>query len=80
MFATMDEAGRIVIPKAIRAEAGLRAGVPIEIQVRAGRVEVGPAPRRVALRVRSGFLVAEALDEGPVRTAEGVRRTRAGIS
>ena len=75
MISTMDKAGRIVIPKTIRSRAGLRAGAPLEIRLRAGRIEIEPAPRAVELKSRGGFLVAEATDAAPPLTAEEVRRT-----
>jgi len=74
MIATMDKAGRIVIPKAIRTQAGLKAGVPLEVRVRGGRVEIEPAPRPIQLRARGSFLVADAVDDGPTLTADEVRR------
>ena len=74
MIATMDKAGRIVIPKAIRTQAGLRAGVPLEIRVRGGCVEIEPAPRPIQLTARGSFLVADAVDDGPHLTADEVRR------
>jgi len=79
MIATMDKAGRIVIPKAIRTEAGLTAGAPLEVRVRAGRVEIEPVPRRVALERHGPFLVAEAVDEGAALTADEVRRAVADV-
>lgn len=74
MIATMDKAGRIVIPKAIRTQAGLKAGVPLEVRVRGGRVEIQPAPRRIELKTRGSFLVADAVDDGSALTADEVRR------
>ncbi len=74
MIATMDKAGRIVIPKAIRTRAGLEAGVPLEIRVRDGRVEIEPAPRRIELKEHGPLLIAEAVEDGPILTADEVRR------
>jgi AbrB family looped-hinge helix DNA binding protein len=39
----MDKAGRLVLPKAIREEAGIEPGIPLRIAVRDGRVEIEPA-------------------------------------
>lgn len=72
----MDAAGRLVLPKPIREEAGLRPGDPLEITVRDGRIEIEPAPREVRIEKRSGFHVAEPV--GPYETlkTETVRKTR----
>lgn len=40
MKGTIDEAGRVVIPKAIREAAGLKPGTPLMIEYRNGRVEI----------------------------------------
>lgn len=70
----MDKAGRIVIPKAVRTQAGLKAGVPLEVRVRGGRVEIEPAPRPIELKARGSFLVAAAVEDGSTLTADEVRR------
>ena len=58
MVSTMDRAGRIVLPKAARERARLRPGVPLDIRVVDGRIEIEPAAARVVLEQRSGFWVA----------------------
>jgi AbrB family looped-hinge helix DNA binding protein len=47
MTVTMDSAGRLVIPKQVRVDAGLLPGVPLEIRCRDGRIEIQPAARKV---------------------------------
>ena len=42
MKATIDRAGRVVIPKAIRERVGLRPGMELEIAVESGRIEMIP--------------------------------------
>jgi AbrB family looped-hinge helix DNA binding protein len=66
MKSAMDAAGRLVLPKPIRDEAGLRPGEPLEITVRDGRIEIEPVPREVRIKERSGFRVAEPV--GPYET------------
>lgn len=44
MRTTIDGAGRLVVPKALRDALGLRAGQELEARVRDGRLEVEPAP------------------------------------
>lgn len=76
MITTIDTAGRIVVPKAIRQEAGLEPGQPLEVTVHDGRVEIAPAPREVRIHERNGFRIAE--PSGPYETLreKTVRKTR----
>lgn len=62
MRSTIDAAGRVVIPKAIRDRLGLAGGETLEIVEREGRIEIEPAPTPMRL-VRRG--------RGPVAVAEG---------
>jgi AbrB family looped-hinge helix DNA binding protein len=54
--ATMDSRGRVVIPAAVRRQAGLRPGTELEVRWRDGRIELEPASMPVEL-VRRGHLV-----------------------
>ena len=77
MNTTIDSAGRLVIPQEIRREAGLKAGMTVEVRWRAGRIEIEPLPLPVKLVRRGKLLVA--VPEGAVRgvlAAETVERTR----
>lgn len=49
MHTTIDRAGRVVIPKAIRARAGLLEGGAVEIIERDGAIEIVPAPASVSI-------------------------------
>ena len=73
MRTTIDSAGRVVIPKAVRDEAGLDAGTEVEIAFRDGRIEIEPAtvPMRLVKRPHGAIIEAEA--EMPVLTTEDVR-------
>lgn len=80
---TMDPAGRLVIPKAIREAAELRAGAPLLIEVVEGRIEIVPEPRKVRIERQGRLSVAvaaapsEPLREATVRkTLEGIRAGR----
>ncbi|HJX66393.1 MAG TPA: AbrB/MazE/SpoVT family DNA-binding domain-containing protein [Polyangia bacterium] len=82
MTTTIDSAGRLVVPKAIREEAGLRPDMPLEIRCREGCVEIQPAARRVQ-RIKEGRVsvaVAVAPDEplknDTVRRFQGQPRGR----
>jgi AbrB family looped-hinge helix DNA binding protein len=71
----MDSAGRLVVPKAIRDEAGVRPNMPLDIRCRDGRIEIEPAARPVT-RVRKGRVAVAMASEGPALTAQSVRRTQ----
>jgi AbrB family looped-hinge helix DNA binding protein len=78
MKTTIDNAGRIVVPKAIREGAGLVSGADLEIRLVNGRIEIEPAPTPVRLVRRGRFLVAVPRDRRPLRplTIEEVNRTQ----
>jgi AbrB family looped-hinge helix DNA binding protein len=61
MVATIDAAGRIVVPKALRDALGLKAGTRLEVSQRDGAIVIQPAP--VPMRLVSG-------PEGPVPMPE----------
>ncbi len=75
MRTTIDSAGRVVIPKAVRDAAGLDAGTVLEVDFREGRIEIEPAT--VAMRVvkRTSGAAIEADSEMPPLTTEDVRDT-----
>src|SRR5688500_219385 len=91
MKTTIDAAGRVVLPVALRNRLGLRGGQTVEIRERDGRIEIEPASTEMALEDRGEGVVAvpegdlPALDDETVReTIERVRRrspsTRASSS
>ena len=73
MKTTIDGAGRLVIPKAIRDEAGLHAGAEVDVYFRDGRIEIDPitVPRRLV--ERDGRFVIEAEGDVPPLTDDDVR-------
>ena len=75
MLTTMDSAGRLVLPKAIRERAQLSPGAPIEVRVVDGRVELEPAYAQVTLEKRNGFWVAAPAEAPPVLTQDEVDAT-----
>lgn len=60
MKSTIDRAGRVVVPKAIRELAGLRAGAKLEIEYRNGRVELEPVQAPTKLARKGSFWVLDA--------------------
>jgi AbrB family looped-hinge helix DNA binding protein len=76
MRTTIDNAGRIVIPKRIRNEAGLAPGTEVEVELYDGRVEIEPVSDvRFRLVNRDGRAWIEADRELPTLTDEQVRET-----
>jgi AbrB family looped-hinge helix DNA binding protein len=76
MKTTIDMAGRLVIPKEIRRQAGLRPGMPLEVRWRAGRIEIEPAATPVTLVRKGRLLVAAPQTEGEALSAATVEETR----
>lgn len=79
MKTTIDLAGRLVIPKEIRREAGLKPGMPLDIRLRDGRIEIEPAPLPVKLVRKGKLLVAVPGTAVAALTAETVERTRRAV-
>jgi AbrB family looped-hinge helix DNA binding protein len=73
MRTTIDRAGRIVVPKRLRDELGLRGGEELEVSVREGRLEIERPRVGVVMTRRGRGLVAEPEADVPVLTAEAVR-------
>ena len=76
MKSTIDAAGRLVVPKPIREQAGLRPGEPLEVTFRDGRIEIEPAPREVRIEERGGFRVAEPVGPYEPLPEDTARKTR----
>lgn len=76
MVVTIDAAGRLVIPKKIREQAGLTPNLPLEITVRDGKVEIQPAPREVQIIKQGRVHVAVPLEDSDRLTETVVAATR----
>ena len=59
MTTTIDNAGRIVIPKSLRDQAGLAPGTEIDIRIRNGHLEIEPVAT-ISVEKRGRFYVAVA--------------------
>ena len=75
MKATIDAAGRIVVPKALRQALGLKPGQSLEIRAGDGRLEIEIAPTPMQLQKRGKGLVAVPDAPLPSLTADVVRET-----
>ena len=73
MKATIDAAGRIVVPKPLRQALGLEPGQALEIRAGDGRLEIEIAATPMRLRKRGKGVVAVPETKLPQLTAEQVR-------
>lgn len=80
MKTTIDAAGRLVIPKEVRRQAGLRPGMPLDVRWQDGRIEIEPAPVPVTLVRKGRFVVAVPQVDSPLLSAHEVEETRDAIA
>ncbi len=74
MSSTIDKAGRLVIPKPLRALIGLPDGGEVEVREEDGRLVISPAPVTKRIEERDGMLVCVPDGEVPTLTADTVRQ------
>jgi len=76
---TIDSAGRLVLPKAIREEAGILPGMALKIKVQDGRIELEPVAREIRVVQKGPLRIAVPVEEGPSLTEETVEKVRREI-
>lgn len=79
MITTIDHAGRLVIPKDIRRESGIKPGMPLEVRWEKGAIAITPAPLPVKLERKGRLLVAVPTEGAPRLSADTVERTRKAL-
>lgn len=74
MNATIDRAGRVVVPKPVREAAHLHPGTRVQFRVRGGRVEMEPVPMEVRFERSEPLVVAVPQTEGAVVTTAEIEQ------
>jgi AbrB family looped-hinge helix DNA binding protein len=77
MSVAIDRAGRLVVPRAIRSEAGIEPGMRLRISVRDGRIEIEPEYAEVTVIRKHGLRIARLAKGGeamPERVVRSVSR------
>jgi AbrB family looped-hinge helix DNA binding protein len=72
----MDSAGRLVIPKEVRQQALIKPGMPLDVRLREGHIEIEPAPLDISIKRRGRLTVAVSHKPVPPLTSETVEETR----
>ena len=72
MKTTIDRAGRVVIPKALRERAGLTPGMEIEVRFQDGNIEIVPPPPQGRLVRIDGMLFWDPGPDAPPMTTEDI--------
>lgn len=75
MRTTIDKAGRIVVPKAMRDAMGLTAGGKVDIAFVDGKIEIEPAYLEAHVEMRDGLPVIVLDEDAPPIDADVVRDT-----
>lgn len=76
---TIDSAGRLVLPKAVRDEAGILPGMTLRVTVEEGKIEIEPVAREVRIVRKGPLRVAVPVEEGPPLTSAIVEQVRREI-
>jgi AbrB family looped-hinge helix DNA binding protein len=76
---SIDSAGRIVVPKTIRQQAGLQAGTRLTMRLREGRIELEPSPREVRIVAKGSLRVASPVEASGILSNAEVERTRRAL-
>ncbi len=76
MQVTIDQAGRLLIPKAMRDQLQIEPGQRLELSVRDGRIELERPALAVDIVARGPFFVAVPREEVEPMSVEDVERAR----
>lgn len=73
MGSTIDGAGRLVIPKALRERAGLTPGTSVDIRFREGAIEITPVHSEAGWETRHGIRFPIPPADAPELSADDIR-------
>jgi AbrB family looped-hinge helix DNA binding protein len=76
MKTTIDRAGRLVIPKDIRRESGIKPGMTLDVRWENGKIAITPASLPVKLERKGRLLLAVPTKDTPRLTTDAVEHTR----
>lgn len=79
MKTTIDHAGRLVIPKHICRESGIKPGMPLEVRWENGAIAITPAPVPVTLERKGRLLLAVPSKDTPRLSSETAEQTRKSL-
>lgn len=72
---TLGKAGRLVVPKSIRDDLGLREGSRLKLEVQGGKIQAVPEPDAVRIEMKDGFPVIQG--GPPLKRGDIVRALKA---
>lgn len=73
MSSTIDAAGRLVIPKALRERAGLTPGTRVEFRLHEGAIEITPATSQGGWEDRHGIRFPIPSADAPELSVDDIR-------
>lgn len=76
MVVTIDKAGRVVVPKALRDQFNLTPGCEVEIEATAGRITLRRADAKPTLVRKEGVLIHHGTTRTPLDIADFIRAER----
>lgn len=75
MQTTIDAAGRLVIPKALRTAMGVTPHTPVDVSFSEGRIVIEFVPAHAEVQVQNGLPVIQRSSDEPTMSDELVRQT-----
>lgn len=77
---TIDRAGRVVIPKALREECRLVPGSELEVEAVGNEIRLRPVDRAVSLAKKGGVLVHHGSGVSEIDVVDFLRKSREGLA
>ncbi len=74
METTLDKFGRIVLPKEVRDDLGLKAGEVLRVEEREDEIVLKPLQKESSLTIKDGVLVFLATPTGDITRAIATQR------